>query len=110
MTAMPTYDYTCESCGYRFERSQSITARTLCKCPVCGEKKLKRLIGVGSAVLFKGNGFYQTDYRSEGYKKAKESEKKTTTPAKDAAKKEPETKSKEPKPSKKDKPAPGEKK
>jgi predicted nucleic acid-binding Zn ribbon protein len=76
-------------------------AGPLRKCPACGKNKLKRLIGAGAGVIFKGSGFYETDYRSEGYKKDKESEKKTT--AKDTAKKEPETKTKETKPVKKDK-------
>jgi len=86
---MPTYSYLCESCGNEFERFQTITARPLRMCPVCGKKKLKRLIGAGGGILFKGSGFYQTDYRSESYKKAekkeKESatEKKTTTESKD---------------------------
>jgi len=105
---MPTYEYICESCGHEFEQLQSITARPLRKCPKCGKNKLKRLIGAGAGVIFKGSGFYETDYRSEGYKKQKESEKKTTT--KDTAKKEPETKAKESKPIKKDKSNSSEKK
>lgn len=104
---MPTYEYICGNCGCEFEQLQSITAKPLRKCPKCSKNKLKRLIGAGAGVIFKGTGFYETDYRSEGYKKAKESEKKTTTTAKDAAKKEPETKSKEPKTAKKDKSTPG---
>ena len=107
---MPTYEYMCGNCGYEFEYFQTITARPLRKCPECGKANLKRLIGSGSGVIFKGSGFYATDYRSEGYKKARESEKKTTTAAKDTAKKEPETKAKESKPIKKDKSIPGEKK
>lgn len=87
---MPTYDYICQSCGCGFERFQSITAKSLRTCPKCGKRKLKRLIGAGAGVIFKGSGFYQTDYRSEGYKKAKEGEKKTTD--KDTGKKETETK------------------
>jgi len=98
---MPTYEYICGNCGYEFEQFQSMKARPLRKCPACSKNKLKRLIGAGAGVIFKGSGFYETDYRSEGYKKAKESEKKTTT--KDTTKKEPETKSKELKPAKKDK-------
>jgi predicted nucleic acid-binding Zn ribbon protein len=72
-------------------------------CPACGKKELKRLIGTGAGIIFKGSGFYQTDYRSESYKKAEKSEKS-------GAEKKPETKSKEPKPVKKDKSAPSEKK
>jgi putative FmdB family regulatory protein len=104
---MPTYDYICESCKYRFERFQSITAKPLRTCPVCGEKKAKRLIGAGAGIIFKGSGFYQTDYRSEGYKKAAESEKKTTdkdTGKKDTESKTTETKAKEPKADKKSEP------
>ena len=65
---MPTYEYLCESCKWRFERFQSITAKPLRACPKCGKRKVKRLIGAGAGVIFKGSGFYQTDYRSEGYK------------------------------------------
>ena len=102
---MPTYEYICGNCGYEFEHFQSMKAKSLRKCPKCSKNKLKRLIGAGAGVIFKGSGFYETDYRSEGYKKAKESEKKTTT--KDTTKKEPETKSKESRPVKKDKSTPG---
>ncbi len=72
---MPTYEYACENCGHEFEEFQSITARPLKKCPSCGKLKLKRLIGTGGGVIFKGSGFYQTDYRSESYKKAAQAEK-----------------------------------
>ncbi len=67
---MPTYGYRCEECRYEFDEFQSIKAGPLRKCPKCGKPALKRLIGTGSAILFKGSGFYQTDYRSESYKKA----------------------------------------
>jgi putative FmdB family regulatory protein len=75
---MPTYDYICEDCGYEFEQFQAITARPIRKCPKYGKVSLKRLIGAGSGLIFKGNGFYETDYRSENYKKAEKSEKGTT--------------------------------
>ena len=77
---MPTYDYLCGSCEHTFEELQMITAKPLRKCPECGKMKLKRLIGTGAAVIFKGSGFYETDYRSESYSKAKkaESDKKET--------------------------------
>jgi putative FmdB family regulatory protein len=72
---MPTYEYACEGCGHEFEQFQSITAGSLRKCPKCGKNELKRLIGTGGGIIFKGSGFYQTDYRSESYKKAEKSEK-----------------------------------
>jgi putative FmdB family regulatory protein len=72
---MPTYEYACENCGYEFEEFQSITAPPLKKCPQCARRALRRLIGTGGGVIFKGNGFYQTDYRSESYKKSAQAEK-----------------------------------
>ena len=66
---MPTYDYECNKCGHTFEAFQSISADPLKKCPEC-KGKVQRLISAGAGVLFKGSGFYQTDYRSDGYKKA----------------------------------------
>jgi len=65
---MPTYEYECPSCGHRFERFQSITEKPLKRCPRC-HGKVERLIGPGGGILFKGSGFYSTDYRSESYKK-----------------------------------------
>jgi len=67
---MPTYEYACTECEHRFEEFQSITAKPLRKCPQCGKSSLKRLIGTGAGFIFKGSGFYCTDYRSDGYKKA----------------------------------------
>jgi len=72
---MPTYEYICDNCGYEFEKFQSITSKPLRACPKCKKNQLKRLIGPGGGIIFRGNGFYQTDYRSEGYKKAAEKEK-----------------------------------
>lgn len=72
---MPTYDYVCDACEHAFEEFQSITAKPLKKCPDCGKNKLQRLIGTGAGVIFKGDGFYQTDYRSESYKKGAEADK-----------------------------------
>jgi putative FmdB family regulatory protein len=66
---MPTYEYECNACQHRFEQFQSITAEALRKCPECGRRKLRRLIGPGAAIVFKGSGFYCTDYRSSSYKK-----------------------------------------
>lgn len=71
---MPTYEYQCAACGHAFEEFQSITAKPLRLCPKCGRRKLKRLIGSGAGVIFKGSGFYQTDYRSESYRKDAEKE------------------------------------
>ncbi len=73
---MPTYDYVCDACDHQFELFQPITAKPARKCPVCGRRKLRRLIGPGAAIMFKGSGFYQTDYRSESYKKGAQAEKK----------------------------------
>lgn len=66
---MPTYDYKCDDCGHSFEKFQSITAKPIRKCPTCGKNKVRRLIGAGAGVIFKGSGFYSTDYRSESYRK-----------------------------------------
>jgi putative FmdB family regulatory protein len=64
---MPTYEYQCEACGHKFERFQSITADPIKKCPECGKNKVKRLIGIGAGMIFKGSGFYITDYRDKSY-------------------------------------------
>ena len=66
---MPTYDYVCDGCGHAFELFQSMTDEVKKTCPKCKKKKLRRLIGTGGAIVFKGSGFYKTDYRSESYKK-----------------------------------------
>ena len=99
---MPTYEYICDSCKHQFEQFQSIKARPIRKCPECGKLSAQRLIGAGAGIIFKGSGFYQTDYRSEGYKKAAESEKKSSTD-KDTTKKKTETKPKDSKSSEKPK-------
>jgi putative FmdB family regulatory protein len=82
---MPTYQYLCENCGHKFERFQNITARPLRKCPKCDKARVKRLIGTGAGVIFKGSGFYQTDYRSESYKKSEKKEKEGVTEKKKTA-------------------------
>ena len=69
---MPHYQYKCKKCNCEFELMQSITASVKRKCPECKKKKLKRLIGSGSGIIFKGSGFYATDYRSDNYKKSVE--------------------------------------
>ena len=91
---MPTYDYVCDACEHKFEQFQSMTEDVLTKCPKCKKKKLRRLFGAGAAVVFKGSGFYQTDYRSDSYKKAAEADKPKTdaAPAADAKSSNSETK------------------
>jgi putative FmdB family regulatory protein len=81
---MPTYDYVCDACDHKFELFQSITAEAEKKCPQCRKRKLRRLIGPGAAIVFKGSGFYQTDYRSESYKKKAEAENKPASESKSA--------------------------
>lgn len=71
---MPTYEYECTACGHKFEEWQSITADPVTKCPECKKKKVKRLLGTGGAIIFKGSGYYQTDYRSDSYKKAEKAD------------------------------------
>jgi putative FmdB family regulatory protein len=71
---MPTYDYRCNACGHTFEHFQSMKDAVLRTCPACKKKSLERLIGTGAALIFKGAGFYQTDYRSESYKAAEKAE------------------------------------
>ncbi|MBW3600552.1 MAG: zinc ribbon domain-containing protein [Planctomycetes bacterium] len=88
---MPTYDYRCKGCGHEFEIFQSISAEELRKCPECGKVKLRRLMGGGAAIVFKGSGFYQTDYRSESYKKGADSDKPAATEAKSDAKSDSKT-------------------
>ena len=74
---MPTYDYECPKCKKTFELSQKMTAAPIKTCPDCGGK-VKRLIGAGAGIIFKGNGFYTTDYRSDSYKSKEKSEKPST--------------------------------
>ena len=64
---MPTYEYKCDACGATFERFQSITAAPIKRCPECGKAKVRRLIGTGAGLIFKGSGFYITDYRDKSY-------------------------------------------
>jgi putative FmdB family regulatory protein len=75
---MPTYDYSCDACNHSFEVFEPITAQPQKKCPKCKKKKLRRLFGAGVGLVFKGSGFYQTDYRSESYKKAAAADKPAT--------------------------------
>jgi putative FmdB family regulatory protein len=78
---MPTYDYVCDACEHAFEEFQGFSDEVLTKCPKCGKKKLRRLFGSGAAILFKGSGFYETDYRSESYKSAAKKDQEATKPA-----------------------------
>jgi putative FmdB family regulatory protein len=71
---MPTYEYQCDACDHNFDEFQSINDKLLKKCPKCKKSKLRRVFGAGAAILFKGSGFYQTDYRSESYKAAAKAE------------------------------------
>jgi len=72
---MPTYDYVCDACDHKFEQWQSFKEDHLTVCPTCKKKKLRRLFGGGAAILFKGSGFYETDYnRDEAYQKAAKAE------------------------------------
>jgi putative FmdB family regulatory protein len=85
---MPTYEYVCSKCGLEFEKFQPIAAKALAVCPedVCAQKKwgrgpVKRKISTGGGLIFKGSGFYTTDYRSEGYKQAARKESEAAKPA-----------------------------
>jgi putative FmdB family regulatory protein len=79
---MPTYEYECEKCGLVFEKFQNITAEPLKICPKggCGGK-VHRLFSGGGGFLFKGSGFYSTDYRSESYKKGAKSDSGVSSPS-----------------------------
>ena len=104
---MPTYEYVCPKCSHEFELFQSMRDEPLKKCPKCKKMKLRRLIGTGAAVVFKGSGFYQTDYRSESYKKsaaadskgpASETKPESTTSTETNTSESPATKAADPKP------------
>lgn len=91
---MPTYDYRCDNCGHELEVFQSMSASPLRKCPECGRQKLKRLIGTGAGVIFKGGGFWQTDYPSDSYKKGAEAEKPKPAESKSDSKADKKTETK----------------
>ena len=82
---MPTYEYECRDCHHEFELFQNITAKPITRCPKCKKNKLRRLIGRGAGIIFKGSGFYQTDYRSDHYKKQSAADKPATTADKPSA-------------------------
>ena len=92
---MPHYDYVCDACDHRFELFQSITASVKRKCPECGKLKLRRLIGPGAAIMFRGSGFYQTDYRSDSYKKGAKAAKEAKSKSKGKSKGKDKSKAKE---------------
>ena len=108
---MPTYEYHCDACEHNFDEFQSFSDAALKRCPKCKKPKLRRVYGAGGAIIFKGSGFYQTDYRSESYKAAAKADQdgaknsdgkdsasgKTDTPASPTPKKTEKTKSKTPK-------------
>ena len=75
---MPTYEYRCEACDHKWDEFQSITAKPTRKCPKCKKMKAERIISAGGGIIFKGSGFYQTDYRSDSYKKGAEAAKKAS--------------------------------
>lgn len=77
---MPTYDYECDACSHAWEMFQRIVEDPIKKCPKCNKKKARRLFGTGSAVMFKGSGFYETDYRSDSYKKGEKAAKDAKAP------------------------------
>jgi putative FmdB family regulatory protein len=85
---MPTYDYQCNACGHRFDELQSFSAPPLTKCPKCKKNKLERLFGGGGAIIFKGSGFYETDYRRAGEKPAADAPAETKAETKSEAKTE----------------------
>ncbi|MCH2202147.1 MAG: zinc ribbon domain-containing protein [Fuerstiella sp.] len=73
---MPTYEYRCKNCEHEWESFQSIKAKPSRKCPECGKLKAERIISAGGGIIFKGSGFYQTDYRSDSWKKGEKADKK----------------------------------
>lgn len=83
---MPTYEYICESCEHEFEQFQSITAEPIKSCPECRKKTVRRKIGTGAGILFKGGGFYETDYRSKSYTEAAKKDAEASKPSSDAKK------------------------
>jgi putative FmdB family regulatory protein len=91
---MPTYGYKCRKCGYTFEEFQSITANPLVTCPSCGQPALKRLLGGGGGMIFRGSGFYQTDYKSKTPASKGSTSKPTSTSSKSPKKPDSTTSSK----------------
>ena len=90
---MPTYEYVCDACGHQFDEFQSFSDKPLKKCPACKKSKLRRLFGTGAALIFKGSGFYQTDYRSESYKAGAKADSASTSSSESKSETKSETKS-----------------
>jgi len=105
---MPTYDYHCKNCDHDFELFQSMSAGVKKKCPECGKMTLERLIGTGSAVIFKGSGFYETDYRSKSYSNDKDADSKAAKESTETKAENKPDKKTETKPEKKTEPKPAE--
>ena len=78
---MPTYQYECSACGHQMEALQSMMEKRLTKCPKCGKNKLERLIGTGTGIIFKGSGFYETDYKKKSASKDKADKAPAKAPA-----------------------------
>ena len=76
---MPTYEYHCDACDHNFDEFQSMSDAPLKKCPQCKKPKLRRVFGTGAAILFRGSGFYETDYRSDSYKQAAKADKEASS-------------------------------
>jgi len=106
---MPTYSYECDACGHKFDKFQAMSDEVLTKCPECKKKKLRRLFGTGAGLIFKGSGFYLTDYRSEGYKSSEAADKKASEPAAESSKSDSGGDKTASKPAASDKPAASEK-
>lgn len=85
LETMPTYEYMCDACANRWEEFQSITAEPTAKCPACKKKKARRLLSGGTGIIFKGSGFYETDYRSESYKQGADAASKATETPKESS-------------------------
>jgi putative FmdB family regulatory protein len=102
---MPTYEYACSKCGHRFEQFQSMRDEPLRKCPKCHKAALKRLIGRGAGLIFKGSGFYITDYKNKGMAKAAASESAPAAAPKAAGESAPAAPAKSPEAAPKAKPA-----
>src|SRR5215203_4681719 len=91
---MPTYDYKCAACAHTFEKFQSIKSDPIKKCPVCGKNKVQRLIGTGAGLIFKGSGFYITDYRDAGYKESAKADSAASSETKTDSKSDAKTETK----------------